>query len=87
MRFACLFPILVAKGARAIFDPFFLPAPVRSASMLWILIHSIKTMNWTSFQASSNLTSEQIAILTTPGPNEHPHSALLPRKPDPLLIK
>ena len=48
--------------------------------MFWNLIHSIKTMNWTRFQTSPKLTSEQIAILTTPGPNEHPHSALLPPK-------
>ena len=60
-----------------------------SASVHRNLIQSIKTMNWTKFRPPPNLTSEQIAILTTPGPNEHPHSALLPKKihsrPDPPL--
>jgi len=58
-------------------DQFF-QASTCTTSVQWNLIHSIKTMNWTKFQASPNLTREQIAILTTPGPNEHPHSALLP---------
>jgi hypothetical protein len=43
------------------------------------LIQSIETMNWTRNDSSRNLASEQIAFLTTPGPNEHPHSALLPQ--------
>jgi len=80
IRFACSSPNLVARGTRAIFDPVFHPAQVGSTLMFWNLIHSIKTMNWTRFQTSPKLTSEQIAILTTPGPNEHPHSALLPPK-------
>ena len=36
-------------------------------------------MNWTEFEPRRKLLHEQIVILTTPGPNEHPHSALLPR--------
>lgn len=40
------------------------------------LMESIKTMNWTGFLLSFNLSS--LAFLTTPGPSEHPHSALLP---------
>src|ERR1700686_2465160 len=47
---------------------------------LWNLMLSIKTMNWTEFRPCPNLTYEQIAILTTLGPSEHPHSALLPEK-------
>jgi hypothetical protein len=40
------------------------------------LIASIKTMNWAEFLAWLDLSS--LALLTTPGPSEHPHSALLP---------
>jgi|HubBroStandDraft_6_1064221.scaffolds.fasta_scaffold18874_4 hypothetical protein len=60
---------------RSLYQP-----PFRPSSTHWNLIQSIKTMNWTKFRPSPNLTHEQIAILTTPGPNEHPHSALLPQE-------
>lgn len=40
----------------------------------------IETMNWTKLRTYPILSHEQIVILTTPGPSEHPHSALLPTK-------
>src|ERR1700728_1597101 len=64
---------------RKICHPFF-QSQLCTTSLQRKLIQSIKTMNWTIFRPYPNLTSEQIAILTTPGPNEHPHSALLPPK-------